>query len=122
MTVYTLRMAGAGRASSPTAKPRHVYTVTELAREVKGLLEQAFPIVWRIAMITSPLLAISSSSIVSSVAGSIVTVLPSTYVRTAYASKDVRIVTPAFTSWPSSAGAKGARHSGCPVLLYPQHP
>ena len=46
MTVYTLRMAGAGRASSPTAKPRHVYTVTELAREVKGLLEQAFPIVW----------------------------------------------------------------------------
>ena len=46
MTIYTLRMAGARRAASPTAKPRHVYTVTELAREVKGLLEQAFPIVW----------------------------------------------------------------------------
>lgn len=64
MTTYRLKMAGSRNpwrapASSaaldaPTAKPKHIYTVGELTREIRGLLEQAFPVVWVEGEVSDP--------------------------------------------------------------------
>jgi len=62
-TVYRLRTTGGGRAAwpaagpspePPTAKPKRVYSVTELAREIKGLLEPAFAVVWVEGEVSDP--------------------------------------------------------------------
>ncbi|MBI4227181.1 MAG: exodeoxyribonuclease VII large subunit, partial [Candidatus Omnitrophica bacterium] len=64
MTTYRLKMAGsrdpwrvpapAAAPEAPTARPRHVYTVAELTREIKGLLEQSFAVVWVEGEISEP--------------------------------------------------------------------
>lgn len=38
----------------PTARPKHIYSVSELTREVKGLLEQAFAVVWVEGEVSDP--------------------------------------------------------------------
>lgn len=39
---------------APTPKPKQIYTVTELTREIKGLLEQAFALVWVEGEVSEP--------------------------------------------------------------------
>ena len=72
MRVYRLKTGGPRRGSTaswddvrpasdllpsdeaPTAKPPHVYTVSELTREIKGVLEQAFAVVWIEGEVSDP--------------------------------------------------------------------
>jgi len=41
-------------AEAPTGRPKHLYTVTELTREIKGLLEEAFTVVWIEGEVSEP--------------------------------------------------------------------
>ena len=39
---------------APTGRPQHIYTVSELTREIKGLLEQSFAVVWIEGEVSEP--------------------------------------------------------------------